>query len=387
MNAHQPLRVGIVVGEASGDQLAVGLMQHLRQHFSEITFEGVAGPQMIAAGCRSLFPMETLSLMGFVDVLKHLPSLLKGRRQLLQHFSKNPPDLFIGVDAPDFNLGVEARLKSQGIPTVHYVSPSVWAWRRYRIKKIAKAVDLMLTLLPFEADFYREHQINVAYVGHPLADRIPIDVDKAHAKALLNLSEHSRLVALLPGSRQTEIQMMGPIFLEAAKLLRVRYPDCFFVIPMINAVRAAQMQAMLHTVAPDFPVRIIENQTADVLAAADIACVASGTATLETMLFKTPMVVAYRVAPLNYWIAKRLIQVPFIALPNLMANELLFPELIQDAASPAALSEQLAYYFDHPEHHQKLVLACHHLHQRLRMQSDQKAAEAVAALLKDRMRA
>lgn len=340
----RPLRIALVAGEASGDILGSGLMQALRDRHPDAEFIGVGGPRMEALGLRSMFPMERLSVMGLVEVLGRLPELLRRRRQLIADLVEARPDVFIGIDAPDFNLTVELRLRRAGIRTVHYVSPSVWAWRQKRVLKIRDGCDLMLTLFPFEAQFYAEHQVPVRFVGHPLADAIPLQADRTQARRGLGLPEEGGVVALMPGSRGGEVSRLGPLFLDAAERLRTLRPGVHFVMPCANAERRAQLEQLL--VNRDLPLTLLDGRSHEALAACDAVLIASGTATLEALLFKRPMVVAYRVAGLTYRILKRLVKSPYVSLPNLLAERLLVPELLQDAATPDALAQTLAPLID-----------------------------------------
>jgi lipid-A-disaccharide synthase len=378
---NRPLHIGIIAGETSGDLLAADLLKQLKAKGISFIAEGIAGPEMQKQGCRSLFPMETLSVMGLGEILKQLPQLLRLRRQLIQHFISIPPDVFIGVDAPEFNLAVEKKLKQQGIPTVHYVSPSVWAWRRWRLKKIAKAVDLMLTLFPFEQRFYKAHHIPVECVGHPFADAIPLENDSSRARQYLGLSSSAPIIALLPGSRRNEIDYLGRTFLETAQLCYQKNPALIFVAAMVNPARAAQFAVLKSVIAPKLPVVMIEGQSRQVMTAADVVLLASGTATLEAMLLKKPMVVAYRMSRLSYWMAKCLIKVDHIALPNLLAQKNLVPEFIQDQATAKNLAQAVCYYLDNSECVSTLKKEFLVLHQQLRANASEKAVHAILKLL------
>lgn len=338
------LRVALVAGEASGDILGAGLMQALKARYPQVEFIGVGGPRMQAEGLKSYFPMERLAVMGLVEVLGRLPELLLRRRRLIATLIEARPDVFIGIDAPDFNLGLELKLRRAGIKTVHYVSPSVWAWRQKRVLKIRQACDLMLTLFPFEAQFYDAHAVPVRFVGHPLADAIPLQADRAAAREALNLPADTPVVALLPGSRGGEVARLGSLFLDTAVRLRALRPGIRFVLPCASPERRAQLEQLL--VGRDLPLSLLDGRSHDALAACDAVLIASGTATLEALLYKRPMVVAYRVAPLTYRILKRLVKSPYISLPNLLAERLLVPELIQDAATPDALAQVLAPLLD-----------------------------------------
>lgn len=379
--ANRPLRIGIVAGETSGDLLAADLLKQLKIKGIAFVAEGIAGPEMQKQGCHSLFPIETLSVMGLGEILKQLPQILRLRRQLIQHFIANPPDVFIGVDAPEFNLGVEKKLKQHGIKTIHYVSPSVWAWRRWRLKKIAKAVDLMLTLFPFEKRFYQENNIPVECVGHPFADSIALETDSLQARKHLGLAESASIIALLPGSRRNEIDYLGRLFLETAQRCYAENSTLVFVAAMVNQERMAQFTALKLAIAPQLPITLIQGQSRQVMAAADVILLASGTATLEAMLLKKPMVVAYRMSALSYWMAKCLINVDHIALPNLLANKTLVPEFIQENATPEKLAEALFYYLNNSTVVSTLQKEFLILHHQLRCHASEKAVDALLKLL------
>lgn len=379
------LRIGMLAGEASGDILGAGLITALQKRFSKVEVTGIAGPRMLALGAESMFPMERLSVIGLVEPLKRLPELLKIRRSLRQHYIANPPDLFIGIDSPDFNLGLEEALRSEGIPTVHYVSPSVWAWRQGRIKKIARAVDHILTLLPFEADFYREHKVPVSFVGHPLADEIPLDVDVASAKQALGFSADDEVVALLPGSRGGEVRLLGPLFLQSALWCYQRRRNLKFVLPAASPERKAQLEQQLSQLPgiEALPLTLLDGNSQQALAAADAVLIASGTATLETMLMNKPMVVAYKMAALSYAIFSRMLHTPWVSLPNLLAQKELVPEILQGDATPEALGAALLNYFDDPLLGDRLRREFSELHQELRRNASEKAADAVCSLLQE----
>lgn len=379
----KPVRIGIVAGEASGDILGAGLIAALQERIPNLQVEGIAGPRMLGLGAQSLFPMERLSVMGLVEPLRRLPELLGIRRTLRRHFIDNPPDLFVGIDSPDFNLSLEESLKAAGIPTVHYVSPSVWAWRRGRIKKIARAVDHMLTLLPFEADFYREHQVPVTFVGHPLADEIPLQVDTASAREELGFAPGDRVVALLPGSRGGEVKLLGPLFLQAARWCHQRRPELRFVLPAANEQRLAELKQLLENYG-DLPVTLLDGNSHGAVLAADNVLIASGTATLETMLLKKPMVVAYKMAGLSYAIFSRMLHTSWVSLPNLLAQRELVPEILQDDATPENLGAALLQFYDDPLLYDQLQREFDDLHQQLRRNASARAADAVCQLIEAR---
>lgn len=373
------LRIGLVAGEASGDALGAGLIEAIRDRVPDAEFEGVAGPRMIEAGCHALYPMERLSVMGLVEVLGRYRELRAMRAQLDSHFNAHRPDVFVGIDAPDFNLGLEARLKGRGIPVAHYVSPTIWAWRRNRLHKIAQSVNLMLTLFPFEASLYEEQGIPVCYVGHPMADDIPMEVDALAARATLGLPLEGELLALLPGSRQSEVRSLAPAFIAAARWCLEHRPGVTFATPLVNAsVRALFEQALATD--PELPITLFDGRAREVMAAADAVLLASGTASLEAMLLQRPMVVSYRVSAISYWLAKRLLYVDTYAMPNLLAGEKVAPEFIQDAARPEALGAALLKYLEHPDEGRRVRDRFASLHDQLRQGANDRAADAVLAL-------
>jgi lipid-A-disaccharide synthase len=375
------MNLGIIAGEASGDILGAGLIKSLREHLPELTATGVGGTRMINEGFDSLFEIDRLSVMGLIEPLFHLPDLLKIRRELLKRFTQHRPDVFIGIDSPDFNLGIELKLRRQGIPVVHYVSPSVWAWRQKRIFKIKKAVDLMLTLFPFEADFYRQHEVPVCFVGHPLADQIPLQIDKLAARKKLQLDEDTQYVAILPGSRRNEIKYLAETFIQSAHLCWKKRPKVKFITSAINDQRNQEFQAHCKRLSPELPIEVFVNSSHDVMAAADCVLVTSGTATLETMLYKRPMVIAYKMSGFTYQLAKHLVKLTYFGLPNLLAQDFLVPEFVQDAAHPEALCDALLNYLDNPEKIIQLEEKFLQMHQQLRRNASQQAAEAIMKLV------
>lgn len=373
------LRIGMVAGEASGDILGGGLIEAIRARAPDAVFEGIAGPKMIAAGCRAIYPMERLSVMGLVEVLGRFHELYSIRKQLRSHFLANPPDVFIGIDAPDFNLGLESSLKARGIPAVHYVSPTIWAWRRNRLRKIGASVNLMLTLFPFEAAYYEEKGIPVRYVGHPFADSISAAVDARAARSALGLPVEGEMLALLPGSRESEVRSLASTFIAAARYCLTRRPGLRFAAPMVNGrVRALFEQALATD--PTLPVTLYDGRARDVMAAADAVLLASGTAALEAMLLERPMVVAYRLSPVTYWLGRRLLYVDTYSLPNLLAGERVVPEFIQDAATPDALGAALLTYLENPAAARRVHERFSSLHAQLRQGANDRAAEAVLTL-------
>ena len=379
------IRVGIVAGEASGDILGAGLIRALREVFPQMAVEGIGGPLMMAEGCTSLFPQDRLAVMGLIEPLKRLPELLHIRRSLRAHFLHNPPDVFIGIDSPDFNLPLECTLKKAGIKTVHYVSPSVWAWRQGRLKTIAKATDLILTLFPFEERFYRQQihaypKLNAVCVGHSLADSIPLVTDTQAARDVLHLPTDKPVIALLPGSRAGEVERMGRLFLDAARQCWQQDSSLVFVLPAANEAREQQLKNLLLEY-KDVPVHLVSGQSQACMAASDVVLMASGTTTLEAMLLKKPMVVAYKLAALSYALISRLLKVPYVALPNLLAGELLVPEFLQSAATVENLSCELLAMIKNVDRKQMLIKRFTELHCDLKRNADRAAASAVIALL------
>jgi lipid-A-disaccharide synthase len=369
------LRIALVAGEASGDILGSGLMRAIRTRHPDAQFIGVGGPLMEAEGMRSYFPMERLSVMGLVEVLGRLKELLARRKLLIQTLIDEKPDVFIGIDAPDFTLNIELKLRQAGIKTVHYVSPSVWAWRQKRVLKIREGCDLMLTLLPFEARFYEEKGVPVRFVGHPLADTIPLDADRDAARAELGLG-NGPVVALMPGSRGGEVGRLGALFFDTAERLLAQRPNIRFVLPCASPQRRAQLEVLLQ--GRDLPLTLLDGRSHVALAACDAVLIASGTATLEALLYKRPMVVAYRLAPLTYWILKRMVKSPYVSLPNLLAQRLLVPELLQDAATAEALAQTLLPLLDNGA---EQTAGFDALHRTLRRDASNQAADAVLNLI------
>ncbi len=376
-----PVTIAMVAGEASGDILGSGLIRSLRRRFPNARFVGIGGEEMLAEGFHSLVPMERLSVMGLVEVLGRLPELFAIRGRLMDYLLATPPDVFIGIDSPDFTLGVEERCRKAGITTVHYVSPSVWAWRQKRIIQIGRAVDLMLTLLPFEARFYEDHNIPVAFVGHPLAERIPLDVDTRGARVDLGLDPDQPVLAILPGSRAGEVERLGGLFLEAARQLQDAVPNLQLVIPCVNRERELQVRALADSLEVALPLTVVRGRSRDVMAAADVVLLASGTATLEAMLLKKPMVVGYRLSGFSFALLSRLVKVPHVALPNLLAGRELVPELLQNNATPDKLAAAVLERLNNPAERDRLKSTFAELHHQLRRNADERAADAVAALI------
>ena len=393
MTTDQPI-FALVAGEASGDQLGAALIRELRETWPGARFVGVGGDNMRHAGLEAWWDSAELAVFGLFEVLGHLPRLWRIRRELRRRLLQLRPLAFVGIDAPDFNLGLEKQLKSAGIRTVHYVSPTVWAWRPRRAHKIAKAVDLLLCLFPFEPAFYSGYGVAAVYVGHPMADEIPLSSDAAEARGQLGLDRQQRVVALLPGSRSSEVSRLAAPMIEAAWLLSREFPDLRFLAAMANPAVAAvfrnalasmnagsKMEAGAVALAP--PIELIDGRARTVMAAADVVLCASGTATLEAMLVNRPMVSSYRLAPATYWLAKslRLLRIRYFALPNILAGSMLVPELIQQAATGERLAEEAKRWLLDPESCQALRTRFTALHHELRSNASRQAAAAIAALL------
>lgn len=375
--------LGIVANEPSGDLLGAALIRALRARRPDLRFVGIAGPRMQEAGCETLYAMERLSVMGLTEVLAHLPELLGIRRELRRHFERLRPAAFIGIDAPDFNLGLERRLRARGIPTVHFVSPTVWAWRPGRVRQIRRAVDLMLSIYPFEERFLQEQRVPVRYVGHPMADEIPLTVDRDAARAALGLEHEGPVVAILPGSRRGEVQRLGPPFLQTASWCLQRRGDLRVVIPVVNVELRRMLEAFIDELTPGLPVTLIDGRSRDVIAASNAVLTASGTATLEALLLKRPMVVAYKVHPLTYQLVKRLrlLKVPHVAMANLLAGEALAPELIQDRCRVKWLGPSLLSLLAAPERIAAIEKRYARIHADLRQDAAAAAADAVLGLI------
>ncbi|BFU60990.1 lipid-A-disaccharide synthase [Rodentibacter sp. JRC1] len=384
MNKENPT-IALVAGEVSGDILGAGLIRQLKAYYPNGRFIGIAGPRMLAEGCETLVDMEELSVMGLAEILKHLPRLLKIRKKVIQTMLQEKPDVYIGIDAPDFNLDVELKLKAKGIKTIHYVSPSVWAWRQKRIHKIAKATDLILAFLPFEKAFYDKFNVPCRFIGHTMADAIPLKPNRLEACRFLNIDPMQRYLAILVGSRGSEVEFLTEPFLKTARLLKAQFPELQFLVPLVNEKRRQQFEAIKARVAPDLDMHLIDGQARQVLIAADATLLASGTAALEAMLCKSPMVVGYKMKPLTYFLAKRLVKTPYISLPNLLANEMLVPEMIQEECGPEQLAEKLAVYFSTEESAVKnrhiLIQRFTDLHRQIQCDADKQAAQAVIDLL------
>ncbi|OSN10568.1 lipid-A-disaccharide synthase [Lonsdalea iberica] len=378
----RPLTIALVAGETSGDILGAGLIRAIKHQVPDARFVGVAGPRMQAQGCEAWYEMEELAVMGIVEVLERLPRLLKIRRDLTQRFTELQPDVFVGIDAPDFNITLEGRLKQRGITTIHYVSPSVWAWRQKRVFKIGRATDLVLAFLPFEKAFYDRFNVPCRFIGHTMADAMPLHPDKLAARATLGIAPDVRCLAILPGSRGAEVEMLSKDFLLTARLLRESCPDLEIVVPLVNAKRRQQFEEIKNEVAPDLNVRLLDGLAREAMISSDAALLASGTAALECMLAKCPMVVGYRMKPFTFWLASKLVKTPWVSLPNLLAGRELVKELLQTECTPDKLAEALMPWLQDSVQVHELQETFLHLHQQIRCDADEQAAQAVLELAK-----
>lgn len=380
MKPGRPLTIALVAGETSGDILGAGLIRALKARHPDARFVGVAGPRMQAEGCEAWYEMEELAVMGIVEVLGRLRRLLHIRADLTRRFTELQPDVFVGIDAPDFNITLEGNLKKQGIRTIHYVSPSVWAWRQKRVFKIGRATDLVLAFLPFEKAFYDRFNVPCRFIGHTMADAMPLDPDKNAARATLGISPVVKCLALLPGSRGAEVEMLSADFLRTAQLLRRRFPDLEIVVPLVNAKRREQFEKIKADIAPELKVHLLDGMGREAMVASDAALLASGTAALECMLAKCPMVVGYRMKPFTFWLAKRLVKTDYVSLPNLLAGRELVKELLQEECEPVALAAALEPLLEDGAQSHQIHDTFRALHEQIRCNADEQAADAVLEL-------
>ena len=375
--------MGLVAGEASGDFLGAHLVEALKARRPDLQFTGIAGPRMIAAGVSALYPMEKLAVRGYVEVLRHYLEIISIRRRLKRHFLMQPPAVFIGIDAPDFNLDLELALKQAGIPTIHYVSPSIWAWRGERIHKIKQAVDRVLTLFPFEADIYNNADVPVSYVGHPLADMLHGYAPQADVRKKLGLPQDASVVALLPGSRISELHSMADLFVATARRIAAAMPGVKFVVPLVNADTRTLFQSAV-TRAGGIDILMLGGQSHDAIVAADVALVASGTATLETALLQRPMVITYRMPRVSWWMMNPRRYQPYVGLPNILAGEFVVPEFLQDAATPENLAQAVLDLLNDAPRRERIRQRFAGMLTELRQNTSQKAADAVMPYLENR---
>ena len=381
------LRVGMVAGEASGDLLAAHLIGAIKTRAPAAIFAGIGGPRMAAEGFQTQFPMEKLSVRGYAEALRHYREIMGIRRSLAKAMLRERPDLFIGVDSSDFNLGLERELKDAGIPAIHYVSPAVWAWRRWRVRRIARSVNHILVMFPFEEPLYRAAGVPVTYVGHPLADLIPFEPPQHEARAALRLPAGKLIVALLPGSRRSELEYMAGAFVLAAHRFRQEVHDVHFVCPMVTRETRELFERAIHeNQRTDLPLTLLFGHSHEALAAADLVLVASGTATLETALFKRPMVIAYRQSPITWALMRQMLYLPYVGMPNILAGERLVPELLQDQATPANLAGALLTLVRDTASQRRQVERFREFHEVLRRDAAQRAADSVLQVLDDARR-
>jgi lipid-A-disaccharide synthase len=375
------MRIGICVGEASGDTLAAELIKAIKRKHPEAEFVGIAGPQMLSESCKALFPVSDLSVMGVAEVLPKIPKILRIRKQLLQYFLENPPDIFIGVDAPDFNLPLEAKLKAAGIKTAHFVSPTIWAWREGRVHKIKKSTDLMLCLFPFELSIYEKYKVPAVYVGHPAADKLPTLCNKHEVRQNLGYENDAKVVALLPGSRKMEIERMGKLFLEAAHWLHRKDANIQFILPLAKTETREYFDKLFKASHYTYSLKIIDGKAYDAIKASDVVLVTSGTATLESFLLNRPMVVVYKMGALNWFLAKLLVKVKYIALPNIIADAPLVPEMLQHEATAENCGRAVLDWLKQPEKVKRLKERYKPLQENLRRSAAEQAANAILKLL------
>ena len=376
------MKIGLVAGEASGDALGAGLIRALRGIVPDATFEGVAGPEMVEAGCEQWEPSESLAVMGLIEPLRHIPRLVRLRRSLVRRWVENPPDVFVGIDAPDFNLGLEKKLRRAGIRTAHYVSPTIWAWRAGRGKKVRKAADTVLCLLPFEPPLYKALGVNAVFVGHPKADEAPAIVDTEGARRSLGI-DADQVVAVMPGSRSGEIERLGGTFAAAMRRLQDARPDVHFVVPAARSDLRKTISEQFAAAGLDTEkITLLDGDSQRAMSAADVVMQASGTAVLEAALLRKPAVAAYRVAPVTYWLARHVfrIRLPHVTLPNLLTRETLVPEFLQDDVQAGPLADAVLRLLDDPDRRRAIGERFDRLRQELALDADQRAAEAIFAL-------
>ncbi|OCG71205.1 lipid-A-disaccharide synthase [Gilliamella sp. Nev5-1] len=378
---NKPLTIALVAGETSGDILGAGLIRALRKHHPNIEFVGIAGPQMQAEGCQAWYEMDELSVMGIVEVLGRLRRILSIRRDITQRLIQLKPDIFIGIDAPDFNLSLEGKLKQAGIKTIHYVSPSVWAWKQKRVFKIKRNTNLILAFLPFEKAFYDKFDVPCRFIGHKMADDIALNPNQHAMRQQLGIPLNSRCIALLPGSRHAEVALLSAPFLKAAILLRKRYPDLHIVVPLVNAKRRQEFEQIKAEIAPTLDVQLLDGHAREAMIASNAAILASGTVALECMLAKCPMVVGYKMKPFTFWLAKKLIKTPYVSLPNILAGKALVPELLQQDCTPENIANHIIALLEGDNTELKQTFLS--LHKQIRCNADEQAAKAVLDVLED----
>ncbi|WP_392561255.1 lipid-A-disaccharide synthase [Orbus sturtevantii] len=374
-NHQRCLTIAVVAGETSGDILGAGLIRALRAHYTNIQFVGIAGPKMQAEGCQAWYQMDELSVMGIVEVLGKLRRILSIRKDITKRIKALKPDLFIGIDAPDFNLSLEGKLKQAGIKTIHYVSPSVWAWKQKRVFKIKRNTDLILTFLPFEKSFYDKHDVPCHFIGHKMADDIDLLPDQNHMKSLLNIPQNMKVLSLLPGSRHAEVTLLSAPFLQAAQLVSQSVPNLHIVVPLANQKRRLEFEEIKAKIAPKLSIQLLDGHAREAMIASDAAILASGTVALECMLAKCPMVVGYKMKPFTFWLAKKLVKTPYVSLPNILAGKEIVPELLQEDCTPEKIAQHIMMLLSSDNSLLKATFLS--LHQQIRCNADEQAARAV----------
>lgn len=375
------LTVALVAGETSGDILGAGLIRSLKKHHPNIQFVGIAGPQMQAEGCKAWYEMEELSVMGIVEVLGRLRRILAIRRDITKRLIELKPDIFIGIDAPDFNLSLEGKLKQAGIKTIHYVSPSVWAWKQKRVFKIKRNTNLILAFLPFEKAFYDKFDVPCRFIGHKMADDIPLEPDQTAMRQQLGIPLDCQCLALLPGSRHAEVMLLSEPFLKAAQLLRDQFPDLHIVVPLANEKRKQEFERIKAEIAPQLNVQLLDGHAREAMIASNAAILASGTVALECMLAKCPMVVGYKMKAFTFWLAKKLIKTPYVSLPNILAGKEIVPELLQHDCTPENIANHVLPFLKSDNTELKATFLA--LHKQIRCNADEQAAQAVLDVLED----
>ena len=375
------LTIALVAGETSGDILGAGLIRTLKKHHPNIKFVGIAGPRMQAEGCQAWYEMEELSVMGIVEVLGRLRRILAIRRDITKRLIDLKPDVFIGIDAPDFNLSLEGKLKQAGIKTIHYVSPSVWAWKQKRVFKIKRNTNLILAFLPFEKAFYDKFDVPCRFIGHKMADDIPLEPDQTAMRQQLGIPVDCQCLALLPGSRHAEVTLLSEPFLKAAQLLRDKFPDLHIVVPLVNSKRRAEFEQIKAEIAPELKLQLLDGHAREAMIASNAAILASGTVALECMLAKCPMVVGYKMKAFTFWLAKKLIKTPYVSLPNILAGKEIVPELLQHDCTPENIANHVLPFLEGDNTELKATFLA--LHKQIRCNADEQAAQAVLDVLED----
>ena len=375
------LTIALVAGETSGDILGAGLIRTLKKHHPNIKFVGIAGPLMQTEGCQAWYEMDELSVMGIVEVLGRLRRILAIRRDITKRLIDLKPDVFIGIDAPDFNLSLEGKLKQAGIKTIHYVSPSVWAWKQKRVFKIKRNTNLILAFLPFEKAFYDKFDVPCRFIGHKMADDIPLEPDQTAMRQQLGIPVDCQCLALLPGSRHAEVTLLSEPFLKAAQLLRDKFPDLHIVVPLVNSKRRAEFEQIKAEIAPELKLQLLDGHAREAMIASNAAILASGTVALECMLAKCPMVVGYKMKAFTFWLAKKLIKTPYVSLPNIIAGKEIVPELLQHDCTPENIANHVLPFLESDNTELKATFLA--LHKQIRCNADEQAAQAVLDVLED----